>query len=380
MLNATSKPTNLIVFFTQENKFGVICFMPRGDSTTRRRSAPMKAPEELETKEVHGMTLRSGTHSNNSPSSSNSQAERGRRSDPFPKRSPAVSPNRFANKAPTLQYMFVTDRNQQRDIGWLNDIPVYNDETNLENSNAPYPEEDVMPGAEYLGEELILVTLKNVFFFILYRYLTGFVILFFAIYAYFYFPNNTKTVSGLEDYRIKLMDLSREYKLDQKEMAVIGEMLPIWARGGTMNPMVIVLYGQDEKLNAFYEKVLRWTSNVTRQRIASGFYCSETTSRAQLHKYFEDSLGGKSGPVFAAVRHLQELRWDAPVALHAWADDGHRLADHIFILLGIDGPPIVGDCEVSVTNALSAQWIKQGGNADAIPPIVHSRMHYFICL
>ncbi|CAJ0926019.1 unnamed protein product, partial [Mesorhabditis belari] len=150
-------------------------------------------------------------------------------------------------------------------------------------------------------------------------------------------------------------------KLAENDENLLKKVLNRWLKTPSEDPTVIVIVGSEEK-----------SRNLIRNETLTG-----------------------GGLRVSAVIDIQKLRWDSPLSLHAWTDDGQPMKSpppiaRSLILLGVsvdeeDGYEKVHNdekmkCQGFLQKFLLKKWSLSGGTYSMMSPIVNSRIDYSFCL
>ncbi|VDM77158.1 unnamed protein product [Strongylus vulgaris] len=144
-------------------------------------------------------------------------------------------------------------------------------------------------------------------------------------------------------------------------------------------PMVLIIAGEESEHFAHMLSEVFRTSFQIPSPIVDLDLSSESI-RSELHDSL-DRVAHSTVPL-AILDGVEYLGWDAPLALHAFADDSSTTHPHTLLFLTIKKSfhRDAKECEQSVMEYLSERWIGTGGSMDNVSPILSRIMQFLICV
>ncbi|CAJ0609629.1 unnamed protein product [Cylicocyclus nassatus] len=165
----------------------------------------------------------------------------------------------------------------------------------------------------------------------------------------------------------------------KEELGVIFHVGRQWFLMRQKRPVVLIVAGNES------ERFVRVLSEVFRSsfQIPSPIVDLDLSSelvRSELHGNL-DRVVHSTVPL-AILDGVEHLGWDAPLALHAFADDSSTAHPHTLLFLTVrkSFQRSAKECERSVMEYLSERWIGTGGSTDNVTPILSRIMQFLICV
>ncbi|CAI5440477.1 unnamed protein product [Caenorhabditis angaria] len=182
------------------------------------------------------------------------------------------------------------------------------------------------------------------------------------------FERNLKFVTNSTENRVVLRVIGRKTFLDESE-----------------SPLAIVVSGQQAReFAANFQRIVR--ESQASAKIATSesqpIEITENMDRAEIHENLLKALTAQKFKSRAVVvNDIDLLKWDAVLAIHAFADhETFPVPKSLLIFTTKDNMSNDGTgCDENVANHLSSKWKTIGANEDNISPII-SRISYYICV